>query len=255
MTNISAVIITRNEEENIRRCLESITQVAEEIIVIDSYSTDNTVQICREYPVNVYKLDWHGYAYAKNFGIEKTSNDYILSIDADELLSEPLIHSIQTVKSQLTGAYSFNRLSNYCGQWIHHCGWYPDRKIRLFSKNNARWYGNFVHEKLQFDDHMEVINLKGNLLHYSFHSLSDHMQRVDQYSQLAAEELIQMKKRLIILKMIVLPFIKFLKSYIFQNGYLDGFYGFCICVISGFDVFLRYAKVIQIKRHKTKQSK
>ena len=255
MAKLSAVIITKNEEKNIRRCLESVIEVADEIIVIDSQSTDNTVSICREFQVEIFQLEWKGYAHAKNYGIGKTKNDYILSIDADEVLSESLIHSIQKVKEQLTGAYEFNRLSNYCGQWIHHCGWYPDRKIRLFSKNNARWYGNFVHEKLQFDDHMEVINLKGNLLHYSFHSLSDHMQRVDQYSQLAAEELIQMKKRLIILKMIVLPFIKFLKSYIFQNGYLDGFYGFCICVISGFDVFLRYAKVIQIKRHKTKQSK
>ena len=255
MAKLSAVIITKNEEKNIRRCLESVIEVADEIIVIDSQSTDNTVSICREFQVEIFQLEWKGYAHAKNYGIGKTKNDYILSIDADEVLSEMLIHSIQKVKEQLKGAYEFNRLSNYCGQWIHHCGWYPDRKIRLFSKNNARWYGNFVHEKLQFDDHMEVINLKGDLLHYSFHSLSDHMQRVDQYSQLAAEELIQMKKRLIILKMIVLPFIKFLKSYIFQNGYLDGFYGFCICVISGFDVFLRYAKVIQIKRHKTKQSK
>jgi glycosyltransferase involved in cell wall biosynthesis len=254
MTNISAVIITRNEEENIRHCLESVVQVADEIIVIDSHSTDNTVNICREYPVNIFQLDWQGYAYAKNFGIGKTSNDYILSIDADELLSEPLIHSIQTVKRQLEGAYSFNRLSNYCGQWIHHCGWYPDRKIRLFSRSNARWYGDFVHEKLQFNDPVEVINLKGDLLHYSFRSLSDHIQRVDQYSQLAAEELVQVQKRLIILKMIVLPFIKFLKSYVFQNGFADGFYGFCISAISGFDVFLRYAKVIQINRHRIKQS-
>jgi len=228
MTKISAVIITKNEEQNIRRCLESVTQVTDKIIVVDSHSTDNTVSICREYQVEVFQLEWKGYAHAKNFGIGKTNNDYILSIDADEVLSEPLIHSIQRVKEQMTGAFSFNRLSNYCGQWIHHCGWYPDRKLRIFPKNKAQW--------------------SGDLLHYSFRSLSDHIQRVDRYSRLAAEELVQKNEDLLYLKLIVLPVFKFIKSYLLQGGFIDGFLGFCICSISGFDVFLRYAKAIHLKR-------
>ncbi len=248
MTKISAVIITKNEEQNIRRCLESVTQVTDKIIVVDSHSTDNTVSICREYQVEVFQLEWKGYAHAKNFGIGKTNNDYILSIDADEVLSEPLIHSIQRVKEQMTGAFSFNRLSNYCGQWIHHCGWYPDRKLRIFPKNKAQWSGDFVHEKLQFNEPLEVANLRGDLLHYSFRSLSDHIQRVDRYSRLAAEELVQKNEDLLYLKLIVLPVFKFIKSYLLQGGFIDGFLGFCICSISGFDVFLRYAKAIHLKR-------
>ena len=250
MAKLSAVIITKNEEKNIRRCLESVIEVADEIIVIDSQSTDNTIGICREFRVEIFQLEWKGYAHAKNYGIGKTKNDYILSIDADEVLSESLIHSIQKVKEQLTGAYEFNRLSNYCGQWIHHCGWYPDRKIRIFPKNKAQWSGDSVHERLEFSKPVKMTNLHGDLFHYSFASLSDHIQRVDKYSQLAAEELIQKGKGLFFFRMIALPVFKFLKSYFLQKGFLDGFLGFCICTISGFDVFIRYAKAIQIERMK-----
>jgi len=245
MTKLSAVIITKNEEKNIRRCLQSIIKVADEVIVIDSQSTDKTVSICREFQVDIFQFEWKGYAHAKNYGIGKTKNDYILSIDADEVLSEPLIHSIQKAKEQFAGAYSFNRLSNYCGQWIHHCGWYPDRKIRIFSKNKAHWLGDFVHERLEFSEPVQVTNLQGDLFHYSFASLSDHIQRVDKYSQLAAEELIQKGKVLFFFRMITLPVFKFFKGYLLQKGFLDGFLGFWICTISGFDVFVRYAKAIQ----------
>jgi glycosyltransferase involved in cell wall biosynthesis len=250
MIKLSVVIITYNEEKNIERCLKSVQKVADEIVIVDSFSSDHTVEICKKHYAKIYERKWQGYSHTKNFGNQMAANDIILSIDADEALSPELEASILEMKAtSLGGIYSFNRKTNYCGQWIHYCGWYPDVKIRIFDRNISKWEGEYVHEELVFSNSVRVKHLKGDLLHYSFNTLADHLQRVNKYSDLAAQELLDRHKGSLIFKMIFSPVSKFFKSYVLKKGFLDGFYGFCICIISAFDVLIRYAKVIQIRRH------
>jgi glycosyltransferase involved in cell wall biosynthesis len=250
MNLISAVIITHNEEKNIERCLRSIEGVVDEIIVVDSNSTDRTVEICRESGAQVYQTEWKGYAENKNYGNQQATSDYILSIDADEALSEKLRSSILGHKNSLQGAYRFKRLTNYCGQWIYHCGWYPDTKTRLFPKQKAVWEGEYVHEHLKLDPGLSVTDIPADLLHYAFLSFSEHIETVKLYSSLAAKQIFKEGRIFsFYFKLLVGPPVKFIKCYLLKRGFLDGFYGFCICWISAFDIFLRYARVIQMKRN------
>jgi len=249
MIKLSVVIITFNEEKNIERCLQSVQKVADEIVIVDSFSSDRTLEICRKYGTKIYERKWQGYSHTKNFGNQMAQYDQILSIDADETLSPELEQSILEMKSNsLGGIFSFNRKTNYCGKWIHHCGWYPDVKIRLFDRNFARWEGEYVHEELSFEKSLHVRHLRGDLLHYSFESIADHLQRVNKYSDLAASELLERHRDGLYFKMLFSPVGKFFKTYFFKKGFLDGFYGFCISAISAFDVLIRYAKVIQMRR-------
>lgn len=248
MTAISAVIITYNEEKKIKRCLESVAAVADEILIIDSFSSDRTTAICQEFGCRVVQRPWGGYARTKNYGNQIAQHDFIFSIDADEVLSPRLISSLLAQKPSLHGAYSMNRLTNYCGKWIYHCGWYPDPKIRLFNRQDAHWVGEYVHEYLQFKQPVQTTHLAGDLWHYSFNSFQDHLQRVNQYSELAAQELVAFGKEHLVPKMLFSPIIKFLKIYLIQRGFLDGFYGFSIASISAFDIFIRYAKAIQLRK-------
>ena len=149
MNKISAVIITKNEQKNIRRCLNSLEGVVDEIIVVDSYSTDDTEKICKEFDIRFVKKEFEDYSNSKNYGNSMAKHPFILSLDADEAISEELKESLALVKSDFKqDGYSFNRRTNYCGQWIYHCGWYPDVKLRLFRKSKAKWEGK-IHEILQ----------------------------------------------------------------------------------------------------------
>ncbi|HQU71485.1 MAG TPA: glycosyltransferase family 2 protein [Calditrichia bacterium] len=243
MPGISGVIITLNEEKNIARCIRSLEGVCDEIIVLDSGSVDKTSAIAAELGAVVLERPWAGYAATKNFANAQARFDYILSIDADEALSEELRANILAAREALQGAYRFNRLTNYCGHWIRYSGWYPDPKTRLFPKSGARWVGDFVHESLQVDPELPIRHLRGDLWHYSFVSLSDHLRRVDTYSDLAAREMLKAGKPVSLAKLLLSPFLKFFKSFFLKQGFRDGFPGFSIAVISAFDVFIRYAKV------------
>ena len=243
MPKISAVIIARNEENHIERCIKSLQGVADEILVVDTGSVDRTIGLAMSLGAEVLAIEWQGYARSKNIGNERASYDHILSLDADEALSPELREAILAEKPRLGGLYRFNRLTNYCGQWIRHCGWYPDPKLRLFDRRAARWEGEFVHESLQYDRSLEVKQLPGDLLHYSFESLNDHLRRVNHYSDLAAREIIEQGRHISAGKLWLSPPLKFFKSYILKQGWRDGFYGLCISAISAFDVFIRYAKV------------
>lgn len=253
MTEISAVIITLNEEKNIERCLRSLQGVVDEMVVVDAFSSDKTIDLAQQYGAKVFQKSWEGYVRNKNFGNQLASHDYILSIDADEALSAELAKSISTVKSDMKGVYSFNRLTNYCGRWIRHCGWYPDRKIRLFNRREVRWVGDYVHESLEIPRSVVVAHLTGDLYHYSFDSFSDHLQRVDRYSDLAAAALSKQKPSGLIWKMLSSPVMKFFKTYLIKQGFRDGFYGFCISAISAFDIFIRYAKVMHEGKSRRKK--
>lgn len=248
MPPISAVIITRNEAVNIGRCLASLDGVVDEIIVLDGQSDDGTPQICREYGARVVDQEWLGFAATKNAGNAMARHDVILSIDADEVLSDDLRESIRSIDAGTVGACSFNRLTRYCGQWVRHSGWYPDVKIRLFDRRVARWEGDFVHETLRVDAGVPHIHLRGDLLHYSFDSISDHLRRLDRYSDLAAREMAGRGRRAGWSKLVLSPLWKILKVYLVKQGFRDGFAGLAIAVLSGVDVFVRYAKLYRLNR-------
>lgn len=242
MRKLSAVIITFNEARNIKRCIASLDGVADEIVVVDSFSTDATPSICKGLGVQFHQREWKGYSKQKNYGNGLAVNDWILSIDADEALSEELKTSIIAEKVNGKGFnYSFNRLTNYCGKWIKHSGWYPDTKLRMFNRAENDWQGE-VHEKPNVDP-ATVRKLKGDLLHYSYHSVSDHVKRTDVYSTLGAKELFENGKRASMFKILFNPWLKFNRMYFLRLGFLDGMEGFTIALITAYGTFLKYIKL------------
>jgi len=243
MHKLSVVLITLNEERNIARCLESIQSIADEIIVLDSYSNDGTEAICRTFGVQFHQQVWKGYSEQKNNANQLAKYDYILSLDADEALSPELIESIQQLKTNgLSGAYAMNRLNNYCGQWIYHTSWYPDRKIRIWNKNEAQWDG-IIHENLAFKSSPEISLLNGHLWHYSYYSIFEHIQQANKFSELAAEQKFKLGQKAGFIKLVFAPFLKFIKEYLIKKGFLEGWNGFAISMISAHETFLKYMKL------------
>lgn len=241
MQKLSAVIITHNEERNIARCIASLKGVADEVVVVDSFSTDNTQWICEEMGVRFMQRDWGGYSVQRNFAVESASNEWVLAIDADEELSEELRASILKVKSEGGNRnFSFNRKTNYCGQWINHSGWYPDRKFRLFDKRECHWEGT-IHEQLTMPLG-GVRHLKGDLLHYSYSTITEHIQRMDRYSTLSALELREKGVKPSLFRIIFSPSFKFFSFYVTQLGFLDGVAGIVISSVSAYGTFLKYVK-------------
>lgn len=229
--NISAVIITFNEEQNIKRCIDSLTNVVDEIIVIDSYSTDNTKDICETLGVKFIQTKWQGYSKTKNYGNNLATNDWIISIDADEELSSELqIHLKSLKNTKLNGVYEVKRLNNYCGQWIKHAGWYPDKKIRLFNRKECSWTGK-IHETLNGNTSIKTL-LKGDLLHYSYYSKEEFIERIAKYSKLQAKEAFDKGVQISTFVKHLSAIVKFLEIYIYKLGFLDGKAGFEIATIN-----------------------
>lgn len=245
---ISVVICTKNEERNIGRCLRAVENIADEIIVVDSKSTDQTPAICKSFPkVRFYEVEWEGFSETKNHANSLATQDYILSLDADEELSLECQNEIRKIKPQLDGVYTINRMTNYCGQWIKHSGWYPDRHIRLFPKEGSSWAGQ-IHERIQFDSNLEVKDLAGVVNHFSYYTIEEHWSRINNYSSLGVKKYLGYSFPKLILLMIVNSKVRFLRHYILKRGFLDGFAGFVIAVLSAAAVFLKYAKAYQLKK-------
>jgi glycosyltransferase involved in cell wall biosynthesis len=239
--NISAVIITLNEENSILRCLTSIADICDEILVIDSRSTDKTKEICEAFPkVRFIEMDWLGYSQTKNKGHALASHNWILSIDADECLDESCVQSILQVKDNLSGAYTFNRKNFYGQQWVKHGGWYPDVKVRLFDKTLCRWKGDHVHEVLQVNAGVQIIQLKGDIEHYTVTSNAQHLQTIHKYAKLAASRDLKANKPMTASQALSSAFAHFIKIYIIKLGFLDGLIGFRIARNSGFSKWLRF---------------
>jgi glycosyltransferase involved in cell wall biosynthesis len=238
---ISATIITFNEERNIVRAIESL-RCCDEIIVVDSGSNDRTVELATNLGARVVENPWTGYASQKNFASQQAANEWILSIDADESLSEALEGEIWQIKKNgpRYDAYTVPRLAQYLGRWILHSGWYPDRKIRLFNRNRARWTGDYVHESVQVDG--RIGHLKSNLLHFTCNSLSEHLKTMDQYTTLAAEQLVAQKKAIHTRHLLAQPLWTFMQTYFFKRGYLDGTEGLAIAYMAAMYNFVKYAK-------------
>lgn len=253
MHTLSVVIITLNEERNIKRCLDSVVLVADEIIVVDSFSSDATETVCGQYQnLHFIKHEWEGYVKQKNFANSLATCDLILSIDADEALSEELAQSIQTIKGQSVAnkAYSMNRLMNYCGTWIKHGGWYPDVKVRIFGRGRAEWIGKKVHETLSLAQNTEIEHLKGDLLHYSFYTPEEHRYQTEKYAVLSAEEMFEREKCPSVFSAYFHAGWKFLRDYIFKAGFLDGCKSWSICKTNAYGVWFKYKKARELCKNK-----
>lgn len=249
MIKLSVVIITLNEEKNIERCLASVKNVADEILVVDSLSTDKTKEICERFNVRFVEQKFLGYVEQKNFALQLASYDYVLSLDADEALSTELALEINKIKSAFSASgYSFNRLTQYNGHWVRHCGWYPDTKLRMVEKKKARWVGNNPHDALEVEG--EVGHLSGDLLHYSYDSISSHVLQTNKFTSIEAQALYQKGKRATVTKLVTRPFYQFFKDYFLKLGILDGRYGFVICFINAMYVLLKYAKMMDLENSK-----
>jgi glycosyltransferase involved in cell wall biosynthesis len=249
MISLSVVIITFNEEKNVDRCIGSVADLADEVLVVDSFSTDNTKAICTARRVKFFERKFEGFTAQKNFAIAQAKHDYILALDADEYLSPELKNSILKVKSDWTfDGYSMNRLNSYGGKWIKSCGWYPDRKIRLWDRRKGSWTGGLVHEVVVMQEGSTVRHLDGDLLHHAYENAGQLITKMQvQYADLFATEHAH-KKRVTTFKIFYKTAFSFLKSYILKGGIWDGYEGLLISVSNANGVFYKYAKLLEINR-------
>jgi glycosyltransferase involved in cell wall biosynthesis len=250
MIKLSVTIITLNEEKHIGRCIDSVKEIADEVLVVDSFSTDKTEEIALKKGALFIQNKFEGHIEQKNFALEKAKFDHILSLDADEALSKQAVEEILKIKdSDNFQSYRFKRVTSYCGKWIRHCGWYPDKKIRLIDRRNATWGGENPHDRLIVGNGIDVVEVNADILHYSFPTISSHAQTANSFSEIAANQAIQKGKRInFIIHILLNPWFTFLKKYFFQLGFLDGFHGFVICVLSAHSNFLKYTKIWQLQR-------
>lgn len=248
MPKISACIISFNEEKKIEDCLKSLAPVADEIIVVDSLSTDDTVAIARKYTDKIFDQAFLGHIEQKNFAVSKASHEWIVSLDCDERLDADLTASILTVKESLDtyDAYRMSRKTFYVYRWLNHC-WYPDKKIRVFNKKTARWGGMNPHDKVLVNGN-RIRELRGDILHYSIDSISAHLQQIDKFTEIAAHEIVKTGKRVTLITPLTHSIWTFVRIYIVRGGWLDGFAGFVVAFLSMVYAFVKYVKVIFHKR-------
>ena len=242
---LSVVIITLNEENNIGVCLDAAGQVADEIVVVDSCSTDKTKEICLAKGAKFIEHSFEGHIQQKNYAITQATYDYVLSIDADEVISEKLAHSILEIKQHWQkDAYYLLRRSHYCGKFINHGDWYPDKKIRLFKKGGGNWGGINPHDTIELNRGKSLGKLKGDLEHYTYNTVKEHVDQANKFSSIGARELLARHSRVSILTLILHPGWRFIRSYILRLGFLDGLRGFTIAFIISFETYSKYLKVI-----------
>ena len=254
MKPFSAVIITYNEENNIARCLESLKGVASEIVVVDSYSTDKTKEICLSYGVTFIEHPFEGFIEKKNFALGKATNDYVLSLDADEALDNTLKNSIlnESAQSFPFDCYQMSRLSSFCGQWIKHGTWYPDRKIRLINRRKGGWGGINPHDKIVMQEGVNMKRLKGDILHYTYGTIEEIAQQTNKFTTIQAKSMFDRGKRSNVIKIVINPLVAFVLGYIVKLGFLDGYNGFIIASLAANSTLVKYAKLLHLQRqHKT----
>jgi len=244
MIKLSVLIITYNEEANIGRCLDSVQAIADEIVVVDSESQDKTIEICLAKGARVVQYPFENFVKQRNNANAEASHDIVFSLDADEVVSPELSASILDLKKNWKhDAYEINRLNNYCGQWIKHSGWYPEWRARIFDRRKGKWTGMLVHESLDLQKDATKGRINGHLLHYSYHSISEHIQRINKYTDLTAQEFFTKGKKSSAFKIWFNPKVRFFRDYIIKGGFRDGYYGYTICKISALATFLKYSKL------------
>ena len=247
MHPISATVITYNEEHNIRDALLSISWV-DEIIVVDSGSSDSTLEICRSFTDKIYHRGWTGYVDQKNYAVDKAGNDWILSLDADERSSQELCREIKALAHKGFGAHGYRipRVAFFMERWIRHGDWYPDYQLRLFDRRHGRWGGGRVHESVKMKESPAI--LKGEIQHFTYRNLSDYIGRLEIYSNLASLDYRQRGRSATVLSLLGNPMGAFVKAYLLKRGFLDGTPGFAVAVLGAVSVFFKYAKLYEILR-------
>lgn len=253
MKKLSVTIITLNEEKNIKRCIDSLQSFADEIVVVDSLSTDRTEEICRSYTnLRFVQQKWLGYSEQKNYANDIASYDWIFSIDADEEVSAELQQSIMCWKN-IDGSdnecFSMDRLTSYCGKWIKRCGWYPDTKIRIWNRKVGCWTGA-IHEVIQFDKQMNTIKLRGDLLHYSFSSREGYRKQMFHFAEIGGRAYFEKGKKYATLHCVVSPMATFIRQYIVKLGFLEGCAGLEICLTAAKATHHKYATLRRLINQK-----
>jgi len=252
MTPLSVVVITFNEEKQIGRCIDSVLEIADEIVILDSYSGDSTVEIAASKGARVYSQEFLGYVEQKNKALQYASHNLVLSLDADEAIDSRLRTSIAAIKENTVHhGFTMNRCTNYCGKFIRHGLWYPDRKLRLFDKSLVKWSGDNPHDMIEFTTPKKnVLHLPGDILHFSYNSIEEHVIQNNRFSSISAESLAKRGRKSSWFNMIFNPWWAFFKGYFLRLGFLDGFYGFVIAVNVAHFTFLKHIKVYQKQKSK-----
>jgi len=242
MPSISALIIARDEARNIAEAIRSVG-FCDEVLVVDSGSTDDTVRIAEQAGARVLFNAWPGHVKQKNFAVQQARHDWVLSIDADERISPELAASIKAALADEPRVAGFEtaRRAFYLGRWIRHCGWYPDWRVRLFRRDCGQWEGIDPHDIVKVNG--PVQRLSGDILHYTYRDLSHHLQVIDRYTSIGAEQRAQRGRRAGLLDLLIRPPWTFIKKYVLKAGFLDGTAGLLICALSSYYVFLKYAKL------------
>jgi glycosyltransferase involved in cell wall biosynthesis len=247
---LSVIIITKNEARDLRACLESVAW-ADEIIVLDSGSTDDTLAIAREYSQHVYTAaDWQGFGVQKNRALAYATGDWVLSLDADERVSDELRAEIeQAMRCDNALVFNMPRLSRYCGRFIHHSGWSPDRVARLFKRGHAHFSNDLVHERLVFAE--KATQLTSPLLHYTYHDLHEVIDKINHYSTLGAQNAYNQGKRGSLRKALTHGLWAFLRTYLLRMGFLDGEEGLMLAISNAEATYYRYLKLYEIQKNAT----
>ncbi len=245
MLPVSIAIITKNEEENIEAALKSVSG-AQEIIVVDSFSSDRTIEICRRYTGKVYQHAWEGFAKQKQRAVDYAACPWVLVLEADERVTPDLWKEIaDAISREDCNGYYISRKNYFLGTWIKHSGWWPDQTLRLFRKDRGRFELREVHEKIVVEGGVGYLN--NPLKHFTYRSISEFVQRNDNYSSLAAIEIVKKSGKADIFSLTAKPAATFLKMYFLRLGFLDGMHGFVLAVLYSYYTFLKYAKTLDLK--------
>ncbi len=247
MPPLTVTIITRNESANICAALQSVAW-ADEVVVVDSGSTDDTVAMARRFTERVVVREWPGYVAQKNFAAEQATHSWILSLDADERVTQGLAAEIQARLKSTQGEAGFRvpRVSWYLGRWLRSTDWYPDYQLRLYDRTRARWEGRRVHESVKADG--PVGKLTAELLHYPYRDISHHLQTMDRYTTLTAEQAAEQGATASFADLLVRPPIAFLRNYVLRGGIRDGQVGLVVSLLNSYYVFLKFAKLWELRR-------
>lgn len=248
MNTLSILIITYNEEKNIAKCLESVLNIADEIIIVDSFSNDSTISICKKYPTNIIQNKFVNFSDQRNIAITKATMSHLLFIDADEILSDELANNIKGLKNNgfKHDVYVINRITNLCGKWIKHGMWYPDKIQRLIKKGVAKWTGD-VHEKLKFNSEPSKGFIKGHLLHYSYDSVGQLVEKLEKYTNIQSKQMHRENKKANWIKLYINPIWAFISGYFIKLGILDGWQGLIIQYSIAYATRRKYVKLKQIQ--------
>jgi glycosyltransferase involved in cell wall biosynthesis len=245
---VTGCVIARDEEANIGECLRSM-QWCDELIVVDSHSTDRTREIAESLGARVFERDWPGFGAQKEFAVAEASHDWVLCLDADERVTPELRDEILALREQgFPGTYGYRipRLSEYLGRWIRHGTWYPSRQLRLYHRAHGRWGGNAPHEKVLLDS--RAVDLRGDLLHYTYRSFTDHQRKIDSYTTTMAEGMLERGKRATALDLVTHPLWRFFSFYVLRRGFLEGWQGFLLACLTAHYVRMKYAKLLILQR-------